>query len=237
MAEGSGLALGLWLCRAGLRRAGGRILDAVRLRRMAAVNGDIMVRSILLQGSFTTFLFMAAGQGDVVLASNQVLLQFLEVMAYVLDGFAFSAETLVGQATGAKSAARLSRAVRVTGVWGVGGAVGLGAMFALIGPAAIDLMTTAPEVRETARLYLPWVALAPVVGIAGWMLDGVFIGATRTAEMRNAMLVSVAVYALALWATLDWGNHGLWVSLMVLYVLRGLTLGAYYPRVVMGARA
>jgi multidrug resistance protein, MATE family len=237
IAEGAGLALGLWLCRAGLRRAGGRILDAVRLRRMAAVNGDIMVRSVLLQGSFTTFLFMAAGQGDVVLASNQVLLQFLEVMAYVLDGFAFSAETLVGQATGAKSAARLSRAVRVTGIWGVGGAMGLGAVFAVIGPFAIDVMTTAPEVRETARLYLPWVALAPVVGIAGWMLDGIFIGATRTAEMRNAMLVSVAVYALALWATLGLGNHGLWVSLMVLYVLRGLTLAAYYPRVVQGARA
>lgn len=236
IAEGTGLALGLWLCRAGLRRAGGRILDAVRLRRMAVVNGDIMVRSILLQGSFTTFLFMAAGQGDVALASNQVLLQFLAVMAYVLDGFAFSAETLVGQATGAKSVARLSRAVRVTGVWGVGGAVGLGAVFAMIGPFVIDLMTTAPEVRQTARLYLPWVALAPVVGIAGWMLDGIFIGATRTAEMRNAMLVSVALYALALWATLGLGNHGLWLSLMVLYVLRGLTLGAYFPRVLAGAR-
>jgi multidrug resistance protein, MATE family len=141
----------------------------------------------------------------------------------------------VGQATGAKSAARLSRAVRVTGIWGVGGAAGLGAVFAGIGPFAIDVMTTSAEVRDSARLYLPWVALAPVVGIAGWMLDGIFIGATRTAEMRNAMLVSVAVYALALWTTLDWGNHGLWVSLMVLYIARGLTLGAYYPRVLAGA--
>lgn len=236
IAEGAGLGFGLWLCRAGLRRAGGRVLDGVRLRRMAVVNGDIMVRSVLLQGSFTAFLFLSAGQGDTVLAANQVLMQFLQVVAYVLDGFAFAAETLVGQAIGARSLVRLRRSVAVASGWGAGGALALGAVFALGGPWAIALMTTAEGVRATALVFLPWVVVAPVLGIAAWMLDGIFIGATRTAEMRNAMLASVAVYVLALWLLGGWGNHGLWAALMVLNVLRAVTLGAYYPRVTSAAQ-
>jgi multidrug resistance protein, MATE family len=237
MAEGSGLAFGLWLCRAGLRRAGGRILDAVRLRRMAAVNGDIMVRSVLLQGSFTAFLFLSAGQGDTVLAANQVLLQFLTLMAYLLDGFAFAAETLVGQAVGAGSVARLSRAVRVSTIWAFGGAVGMAGLFLLAGPLMIDTITTAPEVRATARAALVWVVLSPLFGVASFQLDGIFIGATRTAEMRNAMILSVAGYGALLWLTLDWQPHGLWVSMLGLYLLRAATLGALYPRVLKATRA
>ncbi len=231
IAEYAGLALGLWLCRAALAATGARVFDAVRLRRMASVNGDIMVRSILLQGSFTTFLFLAAGRGDTVLAANQILLQFLEVTAYLLDGFAFAAETLVGQAVGARAAPALGRAVRLTSAWAVGGAVAMAAAFALSGPAVIDFMTTAPEVRDTARAFLPWVVVAPVIGIASWMFDGIFIGATRTREMLRAMAVSAAVYVVALWGLWDWGNHGLWASLMILNATRGVTMALYYPRI------
>ncbi|MBD3766228.1 MAG: MATE family efflux transporter, partial [Rhodobacterales bacterium] len=116
IAEGTGLALGLWLCRDGLRgwtRA--RLADAARLAEMARVNADILVRSVLLQGAFTAFLFLGAGQGDVTLAANQVLLQFLEITAYALDGFAFAAEALVGQAVGLRSAAAVRRASLVSG--------------------------------------------------------------------------------------------------------------------------
>lgn len=231
ISEYSGLALGLWLCRDGLKRAGGRVFDGARLRRMAAVNRDILIRSVVLQGSFTTFLFMAAGYGDATLAANQVLLQFLELTAYLLDGFAFAAETLVGQAVGARAAGRLRQAVRLTSLWGVAGAAALALGFALAGPSAIEVMTTATDVRATALRYLPWVVALPMVSIAGWMFDGIFIGATRTAEMRNAMLLTVSLYALCLWLTLGMGNHGLWLSLMVMNGLRGVTLGAYYPRI------
>ncbi|MEZ5687029.1 MAG: MATE family efflux transporter, partial [Paracoccaceae bacterium] len=107
----------------------------------------------------------------------------------------------------------------------------LGAVFFLAGPAIIDLMTTAPEVRETARAYLPWMIAAPLIGIASWMLDGIFIGATLTREMRNAMLVSVAVYVGALVVLIPvFGNHGLWAALMVLNGVRGLTMARLYPR-------
>jgi MATE family multidrug resistance protein len=235
IAEWTGLALGLWLCRgafaAGALRDRARLFAPAPLRRMMSVNTDIMIRSVLLQASFTSFLFFGAGLGDVTLAANQVLLQFLSITAYALDGFAFAAEALVGQAVGARGAGRVRRASVLAAQWGVGGAAALGLTFALAGPAIIDLMATATEIRAAARDYLPWIAVAPLIGVASWMFDGIFIGATLTREMRNAMAVSVAVYALAL-ATLPgvYGNHGLWAALMVLNAVRGLTMAAYYPR-------
>lgn len=235
IAEWSGVALALVLARGafsgGYWRDAARVFDRPSLWRMARVNTDIMIRSILLQASFTTFLFLGAAQGDVRLAANQVLLQFLEITAYALDGFAFAAEALVGQAVGARSVPRLRRAAIVTAQWGVGGAALLGLTFFLAGPAIIDLMTTAPEVRQTARDYLPWLVVAPLIGIASWMFDGIFIGATLTREMRNAMLLSVAIYAAALAALVPaFGNHGLWAALMVLNATRGLTMARLYPR-------
>ena len=232
IAELTGLALGLWFCREALRAAARRagLFARDRMARLMRVNGDIMLRSVLLQGSFTTFMFMAAGQGDVTLAANQVLLQFLEITAYGLDGFAFAAETLVGQAVGARRRDLLRRAAAVSSVWAAGGALALGAAFWAFGPALIDLLTTSPEVRAEARHYLPWLVAAPLIGIASWMFDGIFIGATLTGRMRRAMIEAVAIYAVAL-ALLPaaFGNHGLWAALMVLNLSRALTMARFYP--------
>ncbi|WP_170366558.1 MATE family efflux transporter [Ruegeria arenilitoris] len=235
IAEWTGLALGLWLCRDAFGgnqwRDWARIFDPARLRRMMQVNGDIMIRSVLLTGSFTTFLFVGADLGDVTLAANQVLLQFLEITAFALDGFAFSAEALVGSAVGAKDRYQVRRASVMASQWGVGGALVLGATFFVAGPALIDLMATAPEVRITAREYLIWAALAPVVGVASWMFDGIYIGATWTRAMRIAMIQSVAIYVVALFLLVPtMGNHGLWAALMVLNTARAVTLGLRYPR-------
>ncbi len=233
-AEWSGLLLGLWLCRAAFGGAQwhdwARVFDAARLKRMLQVNADIMIRTVLLQGAFTAFTFLGAGFGDRVLAANQVLLQFLEVTAFALDGFAFAAETLVGQAMGAGQRARLRQAAVMTAQWGAGGALALAAGFALAGPAIIAVMAKDAGVQETARAFLPWVVAAPVVGVASWMFDGIFIGATATRAMRNAMALSVAVYGLALVLLLPtWQNTGLWAALMVLNATRGLSMAAHYP--------
>ena len=234
IAEWSGLAMGLWLCRDALGWAAlrdrARIFDAARLARMLAVNSDIMVRSVVLQGSFTAFVFLGAGLGDATLAANQVLMLFLEITAFALDGFAFAAEALVGAAIGAGTRGGVRQAGILASEWGFGGAVLLALGFWLLGPWIIDLMTTAPEVRAIARLYLPWLAVAPVIGIASWMLDGIYIGATWTRPMRNAMLQSVGVYAVAVAVLVPaFGNHGLWAALMVLNIARAVTLGLRYP--------
>ena len=235
IAEWSGLAFGVWLCRAAFAgdqwRDWPRVLDRARLKRMAQVNGDILIRSVILQASFTSFLFLGAGLGDVTLAANQVLLQFVQISAFALDGFAFAAEALVGQALGAHARPDLRRAAILTSQWGFGFAVALAAVFIAFGPLLIDIMTTAPDVRLASRAYLPWVVAMPVLGIAAWMLDGIFIGATRTRDLRNAMAVSAAIYAATLALLLPTlGNHGLWASLIVLNIARAVTLGLRYPR-------
>ncbi|MEL6644359.1 MAG: MATE family efflux transporter [Pseudomonadota bacterium] len=234
IAELAGLALGLWFCRDAYRRPfwkdWPRVFDGQRLRRMAAVNSDILIRSVLLEAVFVSFLFIGADFGDVTLAANQILLQFLHVTAYAMDGFAFAAETLVGQAMGARRRAALRQAARMTAFWGLVTVVCLASVFALFGVAAIDLMTTAADVRVAARSYLIYMVLAPLIGVAAWMFDGIFIGATRTRDMRNMMIVSALVYAVAAALLIPaFGNHGLWIALLISFVARGVTLGLRYP--------
>jgi len=234
IAEWSGLALGLWLVRDGFRAGHWRnwmvVFNRVILRRMASVNSDIMIRSVLLQIAFVSFLFMGAGFDDVTLAANQILVQFLHIFAYALDGFAFAAEALVGQAMGAKNRPALRRSVLLTSFWGGLVVVVLTTVFSLGGKVLIDLMTTAPDVRAEAQIYLPWLAIAPLLGVASWLFDGVFIGATRTKDMRNMMIISVCFYGLFIAILLPaYGNHGLWASLVLFLLVRGITLGARYP--------
>jgi MATE family multidrug resistance protein len=240
IAEWTGLLLALWLARDAfgpvLREALARLGDRIAIRRMFSASRDIMARTILLQLSFTSFVFLGARFGDVTLAANQVLIQFLEITAYALDGFAFAAEALIGQAIGARSVGDTRAAGRICMQWGFGGAVALALVFALFGPMIIDLMTTAPDVREAARAYLPWLVVAPLIGVAAWIYDGIFIGALMTGDMLRAMLVSVAIYVVALLILVPLaGNHGLWAALMVLNVTRCITLWRLYPKIAVRA--
>ncbi|WP_289040625.1 MATE family efflux transporter [uncultured Aliiroseovarius sp.] len=234
IAEFGGAALGLWLCRDAFRnpawRERARVLDRVILTRMAVVNSDIMIRSLLLTAIFTSFMFFGARFSDVELAANQILLQFLNVTAYAMDGFAFGAETFVGQALGARNKAALRRAAIMSSQWGAGISALLALGFLLFGGAAIDLMTTAEDVRVTARVFLIYMVFAPLVGWPSWMLDGIFIGATRTGDMRNMMIVTAVIYIIAVLMLMPlFGNHGLWLALLVSFIARGVTLGLRYP--------
>ncbi len=234
LAEWGGLALGFWFCRDAFGRPAWRdwprVFDPERLKNMASVNTDILLRSLMLEGIVISFLFLGSDFGDVTLAANQVLLQFLHITAHALDGFAFAAEALVGQAVGARNRAALRQGALRTSQWGLAIIALLAMAFALWGGAVIDLMAKAPEVRIEARAYLVYMVLAPILGLAAWMLDGIFIGATRTRDMRNMMAVSLVIYVIAvilLVPLID--NHGLWVALLISYVARGITLALRYP--------
>ncbi|WGW05665.1 MATE family efflux transporter [Tropicibacter oceani] len=245
LAEWSGLALGLYLCRAAFRvadwRDWSRVFDREKLRRMAVVNTDILIRSLLLQAIFVSFLLLGGRFGAVTLAANQVLLQFLHITGYALDGFAFAAEAIVGQAFGAGAVAQIRRGAKLTSLWALIFALIMALTFALIGPWLIDLMAKDPQVQQAARLYLPWMVVTPILMLGLIMLDGIFIGATRSADMRNMMFVSAAIYLAALWALLEpMGNHGLWAAMLISMLARGITLGLRYPaleRAAGGARA
>jgi len=235
-AECLAAALGLLLGWRHLRSLGATVdvaalLVPERLRRTIAVNGDIMLRSLALITVFVWFMAQGARQGDVVLAANAVLMHFVSVSAYFLDGLAFAAEALVGRAIGARHRAGLVGAVWITTAWAAGAAAVLAGLLFVAGDALVDVMTVDAAARSAAREYLPWAVAAPLLGVWAFQLDGIFIGATRTAEMRNAAALMLAVYLLAWWMLLPLGNHGLWAALYVHYVARIGTLLVYYPAV------
>ena len=242
IAEWSGLVLGLWMCREAFAHSAwrdwARVFDRIKLKRMAVVNSDILIRSLLLQGIFVSFLLLGGRFGDVTLAANQVLLQFLHITGYALDGFAFAAEALVGQAFGAAAVARVRRAAVLTTYW----ALALGVLMALalwlMGPMIIDIMTKAPDVQQEARRYLPWLIAAPVMIVGLTQFDGIFIGATRTADMRNMMAVAFVIYVLAAWALMPrMENHGLWLALHISFIARAGSLALRYPALERAAKA
>lgn len=233
IAEWSGALLGLWFAREVFTPKGWAdpavLFARDKLGQMWRVNGDILIRSVLLQGIFISFLFLASDFGDVTLAANQVLLQFLYITSYGLDGFAFAAETLVGQALGQQNRQRLRRAALLSAFWAGLTGLMLAIGFAVLGGWIVDIMTTADAVRAAARAYLPWMIAAPLVGFAAWILDGIFIGATRTRDMRNMMLVSTFIYAISAAALVpSLGNTGLWAALMISFVARACTLAWRY---------
>ena len=242
IAEAAGALLGLWLCRDAFKRAAwrsvARVFDRVRLMRMARLNGDILVRSLLLTGMFVIFTFQSARLGDVALATNQVLLQFLSFVSFGMDGFAFAAEALVARAIGRGDVGRLRQAVWLCGFWSAVLCVAFALGFALFGGAIVDLMATSEDVRSEGRVYLVYIVLVPLAGFAPFLLDGIFIGATRGPDMRNMMVVSFGVYVLAFVVLVPGlGNHGLWMAILISFVARGATLAWRYPAIERDLRA
>jgi MATE family multidrug resistance protein len=220
-----------------LRAIGGhwslqRILAPERIKRALLVNSDIMIRSLALEAVFVWFTSQAARHGDVILAANAILMQFIEVSAFFLDGLAFAAEALVGRAVGASRREGLTAAARMTTLWAGAVAVLITTVLAVGGPYFIDGLTVDLGARAAARTYLPWAAAAPLMGVWAFQLDGIFIGATRTADMRNAMLVSALIFLAAWWLLLPFGNTGLWGAFYIHYIARTASLLYYYPALV-----
>ena len=208
-----------------------RLRDGARLRRMMAANGDIMARTLCLLAGFGWFASQGARFGDVTLAANHLLLQLVSFSAFFLDGYAFVAEALVGGAVGARDLPRLRRAVRLSSELALATALVLALAIWFAGGTVVALLMPQPEVVASARIHLPWAGLYVLLSVAAFQLDGIFIGATRTREMRNAALVSLAAFGLGAWvAAAAWGNHGLWAAFVLFVVARALALLPYYRR-------
>lgn len=238
-AEGVALLLGLVLVG---RVAGTNVLamiartprqlltDRARLARLFAVNRDIMIRTIALLILFTWFTNAGARLGAEVLAANHVLLQFVSFAAFILDAFAFTAEQRVGSAYGRGDRQRFLRAIRLTGEFSLVSGALLALVFLLAGGALIDLLNTDPGVRQTARAFLPFAALIPLIGMPSWLLDGVFIGTTRGHALRNAGVAATVLYIALDLALRPAGNLGAWIAMCASYLLRAGGLALYFPR-------
>lgn len=198
--------------------------------RLLRLNRDIMLRSLLLQLCFASLTVLGARLGGEVVAVNAVLLMFLTFTAYALDGFAYAVEACSGEAFGAKNAEKLlsvwRAACRQAGLV----ALAFSLIYGLAGPQIVALLTSIPSLQQQADSYLFWQIVLPLCGVWCYLLDGMFIGATRASEMRNGMVIAAAGYGLTLFTVPLLGNHGLWLAVMVFLLLRGLTLWLIWRR-------
>lgn len=238
ISEYSAAAFGVFLIHGILSRLGGhwhsyRLFDRSRLRRLVSVNFNIFVRTLCLLFAFFHFTSTGARLGDIILAANAVLMHFQTFMAYSLDGFAHAVEALAGSAYGARNRRAFVMVVRASTVCAILVAFAYCAVYAVFGASIVALVTGIAAVKERAAEFLPWLVIAPLVSVWSYQLDGVFIGTTRSIAMRNAMILSLGVFLIAVWLFLPlWGNHGLWAALTVFMATRAITLGFWYPRII-----
>jgi MATE family multidrug resistance protein len=232
-AEAAGLLLGILiayrLTQGKLDIPSGTLFERAKLMRMLAVNRDIMIRTAALVSVWLFFTAQGARAGDLALAANAVLNNFLLISAFFLDGLANAAEQLCGRAYGARDRDGFSGAVRLVMLWGFGFSFAVSALFLSLGPGLIDIMTASLEVRRIARDYLPFVVVAPLLGVFAFAYDGVYIGATWARDMRNLMVLSLLIFFTAWLLLRSFGNAGLWGALLVHYAARGGLEALRYP--------
>lgn len=229
IAEWVALFFGLVLIWRSLKPERG-LLDRAALMALFNANRDILIRTLALLFAFAWFVRSGAQMGTAQLAGNEVLLQFITVAAFVLDGFAFVAEKEVGEAYGARSVSRLRRAMRLTTELALAFGILISLAYLFAGAALIENFVSDAEARAAALAYLPYCAAVPFIGVAAFQLDGFFLGATQGKAMRNAaVVVTVAYVALDLALRPVFGNTGVWLAFLGMYVLRAGALGYYLP--------
>ena len=206
------------------------VLALSKLRRFLNISGDIFIRTCCLVFSHAVFTAKSAALSDTVLAINTILLQFINLMSYAIDGLAFAAESLIGKYKGAQDMSNLKRTTRQVFFWSFlfGGAIML--IFVLFGERLLHLFTDQIPLIAQAKPYLIWIIVAPVVNVAAYIWDGIFLGATASKALRNSVILSTLLFLGALYLLIPFGNHGLWGALTLLLVARGVSLTVLAPK-------
>ena len=206
------------------------ILAFSKLKRFLSISGDIFIRTLSLVFSHAFFTAKSAALSDTFLAINTILLQYINLMSYAIDGFAFAAESMVGKYKGAQDMQNLKGTTRHIFFWAFlfGGAILLS--FALFGQQLLHLFTDQVPLIEQAKPYLIWIIIAPIVNVAAYIWDGIYLGATVSKPLRNAMIVAMLLFLGAVYLLMPFGNHGLWGALTLLLVARGVLLTVLAPK-------
>lgn len=237
VAEYTALLMGFYLLRMPLRNAWRRfnrhrLLERSALVNLFTANVNIFIRTLCLLFAFSYFTAQGAAMGEVILAANAILMHLNNIMAYALDGFAHAVEAMAGSAYGARRRRLFRLAVKLTTLWSGIVALTMTLVYLALGEQIIDWFTSIDTVAASAREYLPWMVAAPLLSVWSFQLDGIFIGTGQTRAMRNAMIVSLALYLLLLQVLVPWqGNHGLFLGLMLFMLIRAGTLLFYFPRI------
>jgi MATE family multidrug resistance protein len=236
IAEYAGVVVGLFFAATALRKRSGhwplaRLFNVRAYAAFFAVNANLFVRTMALIFTFAFVTAQGARLGGLVLAANAVLMNLQSLTAFALDGFAHAAEALVGKAVGQKRRDVLERSVQLALKWSLIFAVAFFLFYVLIGPTLIRLLTDLPNVRSTAMQFLPWLVISPLVSVWSFLYDGVYVGATRSKEMRDLMLISTFAVFLPAWFLLqNYGNHGLWLAFTIFMASRGLGMHVWYRK-------
>ncbi|MEL6437615.1 MAG: MATE family efflux transporter, partial [Pseudomonadota bacterium] len=200
------------------------------MMKLMSVNVDIMIRSFALVAAFFLFTRFGAQFDEITLAGNAILLNFFLLSAYFLDGLASASEQLAGRAIGARAETPFWQTVRRTTGFGFAMSAVSSALMVTFGPLLIDFMTTSPDVQASAREYIHWAAFTALTGVLAFQMDGVYIGATWSRDMRNLMLIALVCFVALAYALIPlFGNHGLWLALNAWLLVRGLTMLAILP--------
>lgn len=206
------------------------ILALSRLKRFLNISSDIFIRTCLLVFSHAVFTAKSAALSDTILAVNTILLQFINLMSYAIDGLAFAAESLIGKYKGAQDMPNLKRTTRKIFFCSFlfGGVIML--IFVLFGELLLHLFTDQIPLIEQAKPYLIWIIVAPVINVAAYIWDGIFLGATASKALRNSVILSTLLFLSAVYLLIPFGNHGLWGALTLLLVARGVSLTVLAPK-------
>ena len=236
LAEFAGAGVAAWLLARELRRYPApwpwqQLTTPRAYRDLLAINGNLFIRTLALMFTFAFITAQGARMGTVFLAANALLMNFQWLTAYALDGIANAAEALVGKAVGAQDRPGMRVAVRRTMAWSLGFGVVFSLVFLLVGPQIVALLTSLPEIRATALSYLPWMILLPLISVWSFFYDGVYVGATRSREMRIVMIASAfLVFVPAWYLSRGLGNHGLWLAFTLFMTVRGLGMHLWFGR-------
>lgn len=207
------------------------------IKEFFSVNVDIFIRTLCLIFAFSFFTSASAARGDIVLAGNSILLQLTMILAYGVDGFAFAAESLVGNYIGEKDLRNMVKSIRYSFFWGLGIAFFISLVYGLLQTPILHLFTDQKEILKFARQFMPWVIAAPLFNAVAFIWDGVFIGATSTKAMRNALIISAfLVFVPAYYLFRGWiGNNALWLAMTLFMISRGVILSWYSKKALLRA--
>ncbi|MCL9783578.1 MATE family efflux transporter DinF [Vibrio sp. S4M6] len=194
------------------------------ISRFVKLNRDIFLRSLFLQAALSFMVFKGASYGDDIVAANAVLMSFVMIISYGMDGFAYAMEAMVGKAIGGKNKDQLADSMIGITFWSLLICLALTLVFVFFGSELISLITSIVRVQQVAAVYLPWLMAMPLVSMWCFLLDGIFIGATKGKQMRNSMFLAMCGYFIVYWLAAPLQNHALWLALLSFMALRGLTL-------------
>ena len=216
------------------KEAFSQILELSAIKKFIGVNADILIRTLCLIFSLSFFKIMSAKEGDVIGAANILLLEFVSIAAYGIDGFAFAAESISGKYFGANDKSNLKKAIRYCFYWGFG----LGFVYALgylvFGKSILEALTSQVEVVNLAMEYIGWLIVFPILSVVPFVWDGIYIGLTSSRAMRNTMLFATFFVFLPSYYILShfFGNHGLWLAMILFVLARGVSQTILAKRVV-----